>query len=86
MDLQLHNKTALVTGSTQGIGYATAYTLLREGAEVYVNGRSQKGTDEAVAKLAAEVPGAKVHAVGDCTGSGLIRKATDDGARAACSI
>lgn len=32
------------------------------------------------------LPGAKVHAVGDCTGLGLIRKATDDGARAACSI
>ncbi len=36
--------------------------------------------------LTDRLPGAKVHAVGDCTGSGLIRKATDDGARAACSI
>jgi len=32
------------------------------------------------------LPGATVHAVGDCTGLGLIRKATEDGARAACSI
>ncbi|WP_445168455.1 oxidoreductase [Mycolicibacterium sp. Dal123E01] len=32
------------------------------------------------------LPGAKVHAVGDCIGLGLIRKATEDGARAACSI
>jgi 2,4-dienoyl-CoA reductase (NADPH2) len=36
--------------------------------------------------LTDRLPGAKVHAVGDCTGLGLIRKATEDGARAACSI
>ena len=36
--------------------------------------------------LTDRLPGTKVHAVGDCTGLGLIRKATDDGARAACSI
>ncbi|WP_245843131.1 FAD-dependent oxidoreductase [Mycolicibacterium vulneris] len=32
------------------------------------------------------LPGAEVHAVGDCTGLGLIRKATEEGARAACAI
>lgn len=36
--------------------------------------------------LTDRLDGAKVHAVGDCTGLGLIRKATEDGARAACSI
>ncbi len=36
--------------------------------------------------LTDRLSGAKVHAVGDCTGVGLIRKATDDGARAACSV
>ncbi|SBS72405.1 2,4-dienoyl-CoA reductase (NADPH) [uncultured Mycobacterium sp.] len=36
--------------------------------------------------LTDRLPGTKVHAVGDCTGLGLIRKATEDGARAACSI
>lgn len=36
--------------------------------------------------LTDRLPGAKLHAVGDCTGLGLIRKATEDGARAACSI
>jgi 2,4-dienoyl-CoA reductase (NADPH2) len=36
--------------------------------------------------LVAALPGAQVHAAGDCTGLGLIRKATEDGARAACSI
>ncbi len=36
--------------------------------------------------LVAALPGAEVHAAGDCNGLGLIRKATEDGARAACAI
>ena len=36
--------------------------------------------------LAAAMPDAIVSAAGDCTGLGLIRKATEDGARAACAI
>ena len=41
MDLGIGGKRALVTGSTAGIGYATAEALAREGAEVIVNGRTQ---------------------------------------------
>ncbi|MGV0835459.1 oxidoreductase [Mycolicibacterium thermoresistibile] len=37
-------------------------------------------------QLAAALPDASVAAAGDCTGFGLIRKATEDGARAACAI
>jgi 2,4-dienoyl-CoA reductase (NADPH2) len=36
--------------------------------------------------LVAAMPGAEVHSAGDCTGLGLIRKATEEGARAACAI
>ena len=36
--------------------------------------------------LTASLPEVKVSAAGDCTGLGLIRKATEDGARAACAI
>jgi hypothetical protein len=36
--------------------------------------------------LVATMPDAEVHAAGDCSGLGLIRKATEDGARAACAI
>jgi 2,4-dienoyl-CoA reductase (NADPH2) len=36
--------------------------------------------------LVTAMPNAEVHAAGDCTGLGLIRKATEDGARAACAI
>ena len=51
MDLQLTGKTALVTGSTAGIGYAIAASLAREGATVVVNGRTQRRVDEAVDNL-----------------------------------
>lgn len=51
MDLQLKNRLALVSGSTAGIGYAIAEALLREGARVIVNGRTQAAVDAAVAKL-----------------------------------
>ena len=51
MDLQLSGKTALVTGSTGGIGFGIAKTLLKEGAQVIINGRTQESVDSAAAKL-----------------------------------
>jgi NAD(P)-dependent dehydrogenase (short-subunit alcohol dehydrogenase family) len=51
MDLQLQGKTALVTGSTGGIGYGIAKVLLKEGAQVIVNGRTQQSVDKAAATL-----------------------------------
>ena len=46
MDLDLSGKLALVTGSTRGIGLATATGLARMGAEVIVNGRAQAAVDD----------------------------------------
>jgi NAD(P)-dependent dehydrogenase (short-subunit alcohol dehydrogenase family) len=54
LDLQLAGKQALVTGSTSGIGYAIARSLLKEGADVIVNGRSQETVDAAIASLREE--------------------------------
>src|SRR5271165_822877 len=48
MDLELQGKTALVTGSTAGIGLAIATALAREGAAVIVNGRTQERVDHAI--------------------------------------
>jgi hypothetical protein len=48
MNLELEGKSALVTGSTAGIGLAIATALAREGAEVIVNGRTQERVDRAV--------------------------------------
>jgi NAD(P)-dependent dehydrogenase (short-subunit alcohol dehydrogenase family) len=63
MKIDLKGKTALVTGSTSGIGRATAKGLAAAGAEVVVNGRSQAKVDAAVAAIAGEVPGGKVRGV-----------------------
>lgn len=63
MDLQLKNKTALVTGSTEGIGYAIAKGLLAEGAIVYINGRKQETIDASIKKLKEEVPAANVYGI-----------------------
>ncbi len=54
MDLLLTGKTALVTGSTAGIGYAIAVALAREGTEVIVNGRSPERVSAAASRLESE--------------------------------
>jgi NAD(P)-dependent dehydrogenase (short-subunit alcohol dehydrogenase family) len=65
MDLQLTGKTALVTGSTAGIGYAIAKVLLREGAQVIINGRTQDSVDKAAASLKAATGKAPLTFAGD---------------------
>jgi NAD(P)-dependent dehydrogenase (short-subunit alcohol dehydrogenase family) len=74
MDLKLNDKTALVTGSTAGIGLEIARTLAVEGAKVFVTGRTQDKLDEALAGIRAS-GGAKVEGV-------LADAATADGAAA----
>jgi NAD(P)-dependent dehydrogenase (short-subunit alcohol dehydrogenase family) len=51
MDLKLEGKRALVTGSTAGIGFATAAGLYCEGVSVVVNGRTPLRVEEAAAKI-----------------------------------
>lgn len=63
MKIDLSGKTAIVTGSTAGIGKAIARGLAGTGAAVVVNGRSQKTVDAAVAELARAVPGANLRGV-----------------------
>jgi NAD(P)-dependent dehydrogenase (short-subunit alcohol dehydrogenase family) len=65
MDLQLKGKTALITGSTAGIGYATARVLLREGATVIINARTQAAVDRAAASLEATTGHAPLEFAGD---------------------
>jgi NAD(P)-dependent dehydrogenase (short-subunit alcohol dehydrogenase family) len=62
MNLDLTAKVALVTGSTRGIGLATATGLAQMGAEVIVNGREGAAVTEAIAKLRQSSPSAKTHA------------------------
>lgn len=53
MNIDLTEKTALVTGSTQGIGYAIAEGLANSGARVVVNGGSADRFADAVDRLRA---------------------------------
>src|ERR1700730_2050325 len=63
MKIDLSGKTALVTGSTSGIGHAIAKGLAAAGATVTLNGRSQAKVDAAVAALAKAVTGGKIRGV-----------------------
>ena len=63
MNIDLKGKTALVTGSTSGIGHAIARGLASAGADVVVNGRTQAKVDAAAAAIGRAVPGAKVRGV-----------------------
>jgi NAD(P)-dependent dehydrogenase (short-subunit alcohol dehydrogenase family) len=60
MDLHLAGKSALVTGSTAGIGFAIAQGLAREGAQVLLNGRTQERVDIAVSTIKKKFPDAQV--------------------------
>ncbi|HVT07065.1 MAG TPA: SDR family NAD(P)-dependent oxidoreductase [Polyangia bacterium] len=63
MHLGLEGKRALVTGSTGGIGLATARELAREGASVTINGRTEARVREALAQLRTELPSAALDGV-----------------------
>lgn len=54
MDFEIAGKTALVTASTEGIGYAIAKALADEGATVYINGRNTEKVEAAIKKLKGE--------------------------------
>lgn len=54
MDLNLKNKVALVTGSTEGIGLAIARDLAKEGATVYINGRTKEKVERVTDQLKKE--------------------------------
>ena len=65
MDFKLRGKRALVTGSTQGIGFAIAQGLAREGAAVVVNGRGEAKVKDAVKRIVAETKASVTGIAGD---------------------
>jgi NAD(P)-dependent dehydrogenase (short-subunit alcohol dehydrogenase family) len=58
MKIDLTSRVAIVTGSTQGIGFAIAQGLAAAGASVVINGRTKEKVDAAVAKLGGRASGA----------------------------
>jgi NAD(P)-dependent dehydrogenase (short-subunit alcohol dehydrogenase family) len=63
MDLQLANKSVLITGSTGGIGFAAASIFAQEGAEVTINGRSKERVDEALRRIRQDHKDARVKGI-----------------------
>ncbi|GGJ95451.1 SDR family NAD(P)-dependent oxidoreductase [Pseudomonas matsuisoli] len=82
MNIDLSGKTALVTASTAGIGFAIAEGLARAGARVALNGRTSSSVDDAKKRLLAQVPNADVIAIAadlaDADGVAKIREVLDE--------
>ncbi|PAD33204.1 SDR family NAD(P)-dependent oxidoreductase [Paenibacillus sp. 7523-1] len=56
MDMGLNNKTALITGSTKGIGKAIANELAKEGVNVLINGRKHEDVERVVREIKLAYP------------------------------
>ncbi|MEH6387793.1 MAG: SDR family NAD(P)-dependent oxidoreductase [Pseudomonas profundi] len=63
MHINLQGKTALVTASTGGIGFAIAKGLALTGADVIINGRSDSSVDKALARLREAAPQATLSGI-----------------------
>lgn len=74
MNLELKNKTALVTAASGGIGQEIARSLAAEGAKVVVNGRTTASVEKAIAEIRASVPDAD-----------LVALAADNGTAEGCA-
>ena len=74
MNLHMNGKTALVTGSTAGIGLVISQGLAREGAQIWINWRSEERVEQALRGIREAVPGAQAAGVAADFASG-------DGAR-----
>jgi NAD(P)-dependent dehydrogenase (short-subunit alcohol dehydrogenase family) len=57
MTKKLEGNTAVITGGTEGIGFATAKLFVKEGAYVFITGRRQKELEEAVKAIGTSVSG-----------------------------
>ena len=62
MSKSLDGNVAVVTGGTQGIGFAIAEEFVEQGATVVLTGRDQGRLDEAVAKLGPKASGVRADA------------------------
>lgn len=63
MNLELEDKTAFISGSTAGIGLAIASRLAREGAEVWLNGRTPERVEQAIAEIKKEIASANLRGI-----------------------
>jgi 3-oxoacyl-[acyl-carrier protein] reductase len=81
MDLQLKGKRALVTGSSRGLGYATALALAKEGCRLAINSRDQARASAAAAKISAETGGKALGLAGDVADPAVPERLVNEAAR-----
>ncbi|HTX92994.1 MAG TPA: SDR family oxidoreductase [Anaerolineales bacterium] len=82
MDLQLKDKSALVTGSSRGLGYATALALAREGCRVAVNSREEAKAAAAAKAIGAETKARAIGLGGDVADPDVPARLVGEAARA----
>lgn len=83
MDFGIRGRAAAVAASSQGLGFACALELAREGASVAICSRDRARVDEAAGRIRAAVPGAVVHALeADLSREGECRRFIDAAAAA----
>ncbi|MFN8390105.1 MAG: SDR family oxidoreductase [Bdellovibrionota bacterium] len=75
MNLQLNGKTALISGSTKGIGFAIAAQLAAEGARVIINGRTSEAVAKSKTQIERSTPSAKIETfAGDLSSADVTAK------------
>lgn len=77
MDLGLADRVYVLTGASKGLGFATAQSLVADGAKVVVSARSQAAVDAAVARLGAGAAGLAADLTDPGTPELLIRTARE---------
>ena len=82
MDLHLKDKRALVTGSSRGLGYATALALAREGCQVAINSRDQAKATAAAQVIARETGARVIGLAGDVADPDVPERLVGETARA----
>ena len=78
MNLDLAGRSVLVTGSSAGIGYATALTFAREGCNLHLAARNAKNLESAREKILAECKVSVTCHPADLSDSAQVRKLAAD--------
>lgn len=81
MDLQLEGKRALVTGSSRGLGYATALTLAKEGCKVAINSRDETKVSAVAAQITTATGGYVLGLAGDLADPDVPGRLVNEAAR-----